>query len=53
MILPKGTVAPAFSLFATPDKKVSLSDYKGKRVILAFYPAHIKAPGLLVMDIRH
>lgn len=34
-----GKPAPDFSLFATPDQKVSLSDFKGKRVILAFYPA--------------
>lgn len=34
-----GTLAPDFSLFSTPDQKVSLSDFKGKKVILAFYPA--------------
>ena len=34
-----GTSAPEFSLFSTPDQKVSLSDFKGKKVILAFYPA--------------
>jgi peroxiredoxin len=38
-MLTTGTSAPDFSLFATPDQKVSLSDFKGKRVILAFYPA--------------
>src|SRR6478672_10974748 len=38
-MLATGTQAPDFSLFATPDQKVSLSDFKGKRVILAFYPA--------------
>lgn len=38
-MLPPGTRAPEFSLFATPDQKISLSDFKGKRVILAFYPA--------------
>ena len=38
-MLPIGNPAPEFSLFATPDQKVSLSDFKGKRVILAFYPA--------------
>jgi peroxiredoxin len=34
-----GSQAPEFNLYATPDQKVSLSDFKGKRVILAFYPA--------------
>lgn len=39
MILQKGTPAPDFDLHATPDQKLRLSDFKGKRVILAFYPA--------------
>ena len=39
MILQKGIIAPAFDLFATPDQKISLAELKGKRVILAFYPA--------------
>jgi peroxiredoxin len=39
MILPKGTPAPDFELNATPDQKLKLSDLRGKRVILAFYPA--------------
>src|SRR5262245_58639900 len=34
-----GTLAPNFTLRATPDQTVSLSDFRGKRVILAFYPA--------------
>lgn len=34
-----GTEAPEFSLYATPDQKVSLSEFRGKRVILVFYPA--------------
>jgi len=34
-----GTVAPDFELNSTPDQKLSLSDLKGKKVILAFYPA--------------
>lgn len=38
-MLPIGTKAPAFSLFATPDQKIKLDDLKGKRIILAFYPA--------------
>jgi peroxiredoxin len=37
--LPPGTQAPDFSLHATPDQLVSLSDFKGRPVILAFYPA--------------
>lgn len=38
-ILPAGTPAPDFELRATPDQLVSLSDFRGKSVILAFYPA--------------
>jgi peroxiredoxin len=38
-MLPIATPAPDFSLFATPDQKITLSEFKGKKVILAFYPA--------------
>ena len=38
-MLAPGTTAPDFTLYATPDQQVSLSEFKGKRVILAFYPA--------------
>ena len=38
-MLPVGTPAPDFTLNATPDQKISLSELKGKRVIIAFYPA--------------
>ena len=38
-ILKAGNRAPDFSLYSTPDQKVSLSDFKGRAVILAFYPA--------------
>src|SRR5271165_607423 len=38
-ILTPGTVAPDFSLPVAPDKKLSLSELRGKPVILAFYPA--------------
>ncbi|WP_441287600.1 redoxin domain-containing protein [Sorangium sp. KYC3313] len=34
-----GTAAPDFTLATTPDQKVSLSDFRGQPVILAFYPA--------------
>ena len=37
--LPPGTKAPEFSLHSTPDQTVSLSDFLGRPVILAFYPA--------------
>jgi peroxiredoxin len=37
--LQDGVPAPDFSLRATPDQIVSLSDFKGRPVILAFYPA--------------
>ena len=38
-MIPVGSQAPEFNLYSTPDQKVSLSDFRGKRVILAFYPA--------------
>jgi peroxiredoxin len=38
-ILAPKTLAPNFTLNATPDQKVSLSDLRGKPVVLAFYPA--------------
>lgn len=34
-----GTLAPSFSLHSTPDQSISLSDFRGSPVILAFYPA--------------
>jgi peroxiredoxin len=34
-----GTPAPDFSLHSTPDQAVTLSDFRGQPVILAFYPA--------------
>jgi peroxiredoxin len=39
MILSKGNMAPQFDLFAAPDHRLRLAELKGKRVILAFYPA--------------
>ena len=38
-ILSAGAKAPDFELHATPDQLVSLGDFRGKTVILAFYPA--------------
>src|SRR5881227_1740323 len=38
-ILVAGKKAPNFSLNSTPDQKVSLKDFRGQPVILAFYPA--------------
>ena len=38
-ILSAGTVAPNFTLRVTPDQDLTLSDLKGKNVIIAFYPA--------------
>jgi peroxiredoxin len=34
-----GTKAPDFTLPTTPDQKVSLLEFKGRNVILVFYPA--------------
>ncbi len=38
-ILSPGTPAPEFSLHVTPDQILSLSELRGRPVILAFYPA--------------
>jgi peroxiredoxin len=37
--LSAGVTAPEFSLQDAPDHSVSLKDFSGKRLILAFYPA--------------
>ena len=37
--LDAGTPAPDFTLPSTPDQTVSLRDFRGRPVILAFYPA--------------
>jgi peroxiredoxin len=34
-----GSVAPDFVLHSTPDQEIGLHDFRGRRVILAFYPA--------------
>ena len=38
-VLAAGTPAPDFALHTTPDQVVSLSEFRGRPVILAFYPA--------------
>jgi peroxiredoxin len=38
-ILSAGQQAPDFTLHSTPDQLLSLSDLRGRRVVLAFYPA--------------
>ena len=38
-LLGSGKRAPDFRLHVTPDQELSLSDLKGKPVIIAFYPA--------------
>lgn len=37
-LLNVGDFAPHFSLFSVDEKKVSLSDYLGRKVVLYFYP---------------
>lgn len=37
--LKPGTAAPDFGLHSTPDQRVSLSDLRGRPVVLVFYPA--------------
>jgi peroxiredoxin len=36
--LPPGSTAPDFELRSTPDQTVSLAEFRGRPVILAFYP---------------
>jgi peroxiredoxin len=38
-VLSPGTRAPEFCLQTVPDQFVSLNDFRGRRLILAFYPA--------------
>ena len=38
-LLAAGTRAPDFTLHSTPDQSLSLSELRGRPVILAFYPA--------------
>ena len=38
-VLPPGTRAPDFALKSTPDQTLTLSELRGRPVILAFYPA--------------
>lgn len=38
-LLPAGIAAPDFTLHVTPDQAVSLADFRGRPVVLAFYPA--------------
>ena len=37
-MLKEGSKAPAFSLPSTENKKIALKDFKGKKVVLYFYP---------------
>jgi peroxiredoxin len=37
--LANGTIAPDFSLQCTPDRRVSLAEFRGRPVVLVFYPA--------------
>jgi peroxiredoxin Q/BCP len=37
-MLSEGTIAPNFKLPITEDKNFQLSDYKGKNIVLYFYP---------------
>ena len=38
-MLPIGTIAPVFKLHDGPDSRLNLAALRGKKVILAFYPA--------------
>jgi peroxiredoxin len=38
-MLQKGTKAPDFTLYSTPDQRLRLSELEGKKVVLVFYPA--------------
>jgi peroxiredoxin len=39
MPIPVGSKAPAFTLFNTDRKQISLSDFAGKTLVLQFFPA--------------
>ena len=39
VVLGAGRTAPDFSLHVTPDQKLTLSELRGKSVVLAFFPA--------------
>src|SRR6202049_1075544 len=39
LALSAGTPAPNFVLPASPDRKISLQEFRGRPVVLAFYPA--------------
>lgn len=39
MSLQKGDKAPSFTLYNSDKKKISLEDFKGKNLIIHFYPA--------------
>jgi peroxiredoxin len=39
MALEAGRQAPDFSLHTTPDQSVALRDFRGRRLVLTFYPA--------------
>jgi peroxiredoxin len=38
-LVPVGTPAPDFTLHSTPDQTVGLADFRGRPVVLVFYPA--------------
>jgi peroxiredoxin len=38
-LAPVGAPAPDFELNSTPDQKIRLTDFRGRPVVLAFYPA--------------
>lgn len=38
-MLKTGILAPDFGLYSTPDQIIRLGELKGKKIILAFYPA--------------
>jgi len=38
-MLPTGIIAPDFELYSGPDQKLRLDELRGKKVVLAFYPA--------------
>lgn len=44
MPLSKGSAAPDFTLKGSDDKEHRLSDYRGRKVVLVFYPADFSVP---------
>jgi peroxiredoxin len=46
-ILKPSNPAPKFTLHSAPDQSIALSQFRGQRTILAFYPADLQGAAVL------